>query len=82
MPPYEAFAQVQADWIATAHTASDNLDTLVHRMVRGASLHGLTAIPPQKRQISPSAAAHHTGTGGDTPGGAGTDLCDRQHQSD
>ena len=44
---YEAFAQVQADWIATAHTASDNLETLVHRMVRGASLHGLTAIPPR-----------------------------------
>ena len=42
---YEAFAQVRADWIATAHTASDNLETLVHRMVRGASLHGLTAIP-------------------------------------
>ena len=41
------FAQVQADWIATAHTASDNLETLVHRMVRGASLHGLTAIPPR-----------------------------------
>ncbi|MFR4393035.1 MAG: ATP-binding protein [Ruminococcus callidus] len=44
---YEAFAQVRADWIATAHTASDNLETLVHRMVRGASLHGLTAIPPR-----------------------------------
>ncbi len=43
---YEAFAQVAADWIATAHTASDNLETLVHRMTRGASLHGLTAIPP------------------------------------
>ena len=44
---YAAFAQVQADWIATAHTASDNLETAVHRLVRGASLHGLTAIPPK-----------------------------------
>ena len=44
---YDAFAQVQADWIATAHTASDNLETAVHRLVRGASLHGLTAIPPK-----------------------------------
>lgn len=43
---YAAFAQVQADWIATAHTASDNLETLIHRLTRGASLHGLTAIPP------------------------------------
>lgn len=44
---YAAFAQVQADWIAMAHTASDNLETAVHRLVRGASLHGLTAIPPK-----------------------------------
>lgn len=32
---YEAFSQVQADWIATAHTASDNAETLVHRLIRG-----------------------------------------------
>lgn len=44
---YEAFRQVKADWIATAHTASDNLETLVHRLVRGASRHGLGAIPPK-----------------------------------
>lgn len=44
---YAAFEQVQAQWIATAHTASDNLETVIHRLVRGAGLHGLTAIPPR-----------------------------------
>ena len=44
---YAAFETIGADWIATAHTASDNLETLVHRLVRGASLHGLGAIPPK-----------------------------------
>lgn len=48
---YEAFSQVQADWIATAHTASDNLETLLHRLIRGSSLHGLTAIPPKNGRI-------------------------------
>lgn len=42
---YEAMEQLRADWIATAHTASDNLETLIHRLTRGGSLHGLTAIP-------------------------------------
>ncbi len=43
---YAVFAQVETNWIVTAHTASDNTETLIHRLVRGASLHGLTAIPP------------------------------------
>lgn len=42
---YAAFETIAADWIATAHTASDNLETLFHRLARGSSLHGLTAIP-------------------------------------
>ena len=48
---YAAFAQAETDWIATAHTASDNLETLAHRLIRGASLHGLAAIPPKNGRI-------------------------------
>lgn len=48
---YEAFALVQGNWIATAHTASDNLETLMHRLIRGSSLHGLGGIPPKNGRI-------------------------------
>ncbi len=48
---YEVFEQVHADWIATAHTASDNLETMLHRLARGSSLHGLAAIPPKNKRF-------------------------------
>ena len=50
---YRAFEQEleRASWIATAHTASDNLETMLHRLVRGCSLHGLTAIPPRNGRV-------------------------------
>jgi len=44
---YDAFQKVDADWITTAHNANDNLETMIHRIIRGTSLHGLTAIPPK-----------------------------------
>ncbi len=34
--------------IATAHTASDNLETIVQRLARGTGLHGLTGIPVRR----------------------------------
>lgn len=50
---YQAFEQEleRASWIATAHTASDNLETMLHRLVRGCSLHGMTAIPPRNGRV-------------------------------
>lgn len=48
---YEAFEQVQADWIATAHTASDNLETMLYRLARGSGLHGLASIPPKNGRL-------------------------------
>ena len=45
---YEAFAACLSDGekLATAHTASDNLETAVHRLIRGGGLQGMSGIPP------------------------------------
>ncbi|MCH5297943.1 MAG: tRNA lysidine(34) synthetase TilS [Ruminococcus sp.] len=37
--------------IATAHTASDNAETLIYNITRGSSVRGLSAIPPQRGRI-------------------------------
>lgn len=45
---YEAFAACLSDGekLATAHTASDNLETAVHRLIRGGGLQGMSGISP------------------------------------
>lgn len=44
---YALFEQLCSDgYTATAHTASDNLETILFRMVRGTGLKGLGGIPP------------------------------------
>lgn len=42
---------VGADWIATAHTADDNLETVLFHLVRGTGAQGLAGIPPQRGRI-------------------------------
>ncbi len=47
---YEAFSQEEG-YIATAHTASDNLETILQRLARGTGLHGLCGIPVRRSRF-------------------------------
>lgn len=43
-------ARVGAQKIALAHTASDNIETVIFNLARGASLSGMRGIPPKRAQ--------------------------------
>lgn len=45
---YQAFAEYGTGLVATAHTASDNLETLVFRLARGTGVKGMCGIPPRR----------------------------------
>ena len=47
---YQAFREHAEGLVATAHNASDNLETVIFRLARGTGLKGLCGIP-QKRDI-------------------------------
>lgn len=47
---YEAFSKEEG-LIATAHTASDNLETILQRIARGTGLHGLCGIPVRRSRF-------------------------------
>ncbi len=48
---YGFLQQVARGKIATAHTADDNLETLLFCLARGTGLKGLCGIPPKREQI-------------------------------
>ncbi len=51
---YEFFNSLDTDAIATAHTASDNTETVLFNITRGTALPGLCGIPPVRdRYIRP-----------------------------
>lgn len=47
---YQAFEKHASGWIATAHTASDHLETILFRVARGTGLKGLCGIPSRRDQ--------------------------------
>lgn len=48
---YDAFSRCCEGFVATAHTASDNLETVLLRMTRGTGLKGLCGIPPVRAEF-------------------------------
>lgn len=48
---YKAFAEIDGSLIATAHTADDNLETVIYNIVRGTGLKGASGIPPKRDNL-------------------------------
>lgn len=48
---YAFFETIECDKIATAHNLSDNIETVLFRLVRGTSIKGLQGIPAKRGKI-------------------------------
>lgn len=48
---YEFFDSIKCDKIATAHNLTDNVETMLFRIARGTSIHGICSIPVKRGKI-------------------------------
>ena len=48
---YECFSEAECDAVATAHSLSDSIETLVFNLVRGTGTKGLCGIPPRRDNV-------------------------------
>ncbi len=48
---YDFLFRVAKDIVATAHTASDNIETVLFNMSRGTGLDGMCGIPPKRENV-------------------------------
>ena len=48
---YECFSEAECDAVATAHSLSDSIETLVFNLVRGTGTKGLCGIPPRRDSV-------------------------------
>lgn len=57
---YAFLDSIPCDAVAIAHTAEDNLETLLQHLLRGSGLRGLGGIPPRRgRYVRPLLAVSH-----------------------
>ena len=48
---YECFAKAGCDAVATAHSLSDSIETMMFNLIRGTGVKGLCGIPPRRDDI-------------------------------
>ena len=48
---YECFDNAECDAVATAHTLSDSIETMIFNLIRGTGVKGLTGIPVKRDNI-------------------------------
>lgn len=48
---YECFSKADCDLVATAHTLSDSIETMIFNLIRGTGVKGLCGIPPKRDNI-------------------------------